>query len=94
MAQKLSQFDPPGYPYVDDKLSSEARRVWSDKISSWMNTEIKAELPNGTPLNSGGYLRTPLPQFFNGTTTAYEVDQAPQVITWTGFPKLVSCPFR
>jgi hypothetical protein len=86
----LDRFDPPGSPYVDDGLSDADKLAWSKQISSWMTTEINAKDENGDPLEGGGgVLRTPLTQFFNGTVTAFDVDQDPVAITWIGFPNLV-----
>ena len=86
----LAEFDPPGYPYVNDGLNQQERQAWSAQVSSWMNTELTAKYPDGTPLTGGDdVLRTPLQQFFNGTITPYDVKQKPVAITWIGFPKLV-----
>ena len=88
--ETLSEFDPPGYPDVDDGLTAEQRLGWSQKISGWMNMEITAVEPDGGPLEGpDGIPRTPLTQFFNGTITAYETTQKPVAITWTAFPNLV-----
>lgn len=88
--QKLARFDPPGYPDVDDGLTDPQKLAWSQKISEWMDSEIAGDdEDSGRP--SG---RTKLPQFFNGTITAYDVTQQPAAITWIGFPNLVSeAPF-
>ncbi|KAF2225803.1 hypothetical protein BDZ85DRAFT_294246 [Elsinoe ampelina] len=87
--ETLAEFDPPGYPSVDDGLTADQRATWStDYIADWMNTEITAKNDDGSPLLGGdNVVRTPLPQFFNGTVTAYDVDQTPVVITWIGFPR-------
>ena len=89
-AQVLPELNPPGWPYVDDGLSAENKAAWSREVSSWMETEITAKNPDGTPLTGGSnVLRTPLTQFFNGTVTAYDTSQPPQTISWIGFPGLV-----
>lgn len=90
----LSAFDPPGYPSVDDKLTPEQRKAWSDTISDWMTLEIEAKSrdKNGKlrPLaGPNGTNRTPLPQFFNGRVTPFNTGQNPIPITWIGFPNLV-----
>ncbi|KAF7539838.1 hypothetical protein G7Z17_g12338 [Cylindrodendrum hubeiense] len=82
--QKLAIFDPPGYPEVDDGLTDSQKLAWSQKISRWMDSEIA-----GKP---GQFGRTKLPQFFNGTVTAYDVAQQPAAITWIGFPNLRDYP--
>ncbi|KAL6402246.1 hypothetical protein AUP68_14714 [Ilyonectria robusta] len=82
--QKLAKFDPPGYPDVDDGLTDPQKLAWSQKISDWMDFEIAGDDESGQ--RSG---RTKLPQFFNGTVTAYDVSQQPAAITWIGFPNLV-----
>ncbi|KAK1750174.1 hypothetical protein QBC47DRAFT_126078 [Echria macrotheca] len=88
--QKLKEFDPPGFPDVDDGLTPEQRQGWSDQISSLMNLEIAAKDSDGNPLpGPDNTNRTPLTQFFNGTVTAFETDQKPVAITWIGFPNLV-----
>ena len=88
--ETLSEFDPPGYPDVDDGLTPEQRLGWSQQISAWMNMEITAIQPDGTPLDGPSDIpRTPLTQFFNGTVTAFETDQKPVSITWIAFPNLV-----
>ncbi|KAK4184364.1 hypothetical protein QBC35DRAFT_391843 [Podospora australis] len=91
----LDEFDPPAYPYVDDGLTPAQKLAWSKQISEWMNTEITATKPNGKPLTFGRdkIPRIPLSQFFNGTVTAYDVDQKPVFITWTGFPNLVAVKY-
>ncbi|KAK4224653.1 hypothetical protein QBC38DRAFT_485047 [Podospora fimiseda] len=90
----LSEFDPPGYPYVDDKLTPAQKLEWSKGISEFMNTEISAKQPDGTPLDGpDNTFRTPLTQFFNGTVTAFDVDQEPVQITWIGFPNIVAVQY-
>lgn len=90
-AQVLPELNPPGWPYVDDGLSAENKAAWSREVSSWMETEITAKNPDGTPLTGGSnVLRTPLTQFFNGTVTAYDTSQPPQTISWIGFPGLIA----
>ncbi|KAH6844692.1 hypothetical protein B0I37DRAFT_433185 [Chaetomium sp. MPI-CAGE-AT-0009] len=87
----LPEFNPPGWPYVDDGLSAEQKATWSQLVSSWMQNEITATNDDGSPLTGGGgVLRTPLTQFFNGTVTAYNTAQEPQTISWTGFPGLIA----
>ncbi|KAK3985451.1 hypothetical protein QBC44DRAFT_250420 [Cladorrhinum sp. PSN332] len=87
----LSEFDPPGFPYVDDNLTPAQKLNWSKQVSEWMNTEITAKQPDGEPLpGPDDTNRTPLPQFFNGTVTAFDVNQDPLQITWTGFPNIVA----
>lgn len=92
--QKLAKFDPPGWPFVDDGLTDPQKLDWSKQISSWMDAEITAKEPDGTPLpGPRGTNRTPLTQFFNGTITAYDTSQKPVAITWIGFPNLVKVRF-
>ena len=88
--QVLPELNPPGWPYVNDGLSAEQKEAWSQLVSSWMQVEITAKNPDGSPLTGGGgIVRTPLAQFFNGTVTAYDTTQPPQTISWTGFPGIV-----
>ena len=89
-AETLKQFDPPGFPYVDDLLPQN-KPIWSNKrVSDWMQQEITAKNDDGTPLQGpNGIDRTPLDQFFNGTITPYETGQTPAAIHWTAFPKKV-----
>ncbi|KAK4462142.1 hypothetical protein QBC42DRAFT_268512 [Cladorrhinum samala] len=90
----LAEFDPPAYPYVDDNLTPAQKLDWSKQISEWMNTEITAKQPDGSSLPGPGDTdRTPLPQFFNGTVTAFDVNQDPLEITWTGFPNIVAVEY-
>ncbi|KAK3368703.1 hypothetical protein B0H63DRAFT_515247 [Podospora didyma] len=92
----LAAFDPPGHPYVDDGLTAPQKLSWSKEISSWMQAEITAQEPDPDHpgktrpvLGPKNIPRTPLAQFFNGTITAFDVDQEPVAITWIGFPNLV-----
>lgn len=76
-ATTIREFSPPGNL---DELTPANRTRWSrDFISKWMDDEIEG--------NQSG--REPLPQFFNGTITAYEIDQAGVNIVWKGFPNRV-----
>ena len=80
----LSSFSPPAFL---DELG-EKQADWSEYyISQWMKDEIKGNVigPNGE------FSRDPLAQFFNGTTTAYDItqDKHPAQITWIAFPKQV-----
>ncbi|SPO00291.1 uncharacterized protein DNG_03136 [Cephalotrichum gorgonifer] len=82
----IPAFNPPGFPYQDDKLNPEQRAAWSDTISEWMTNEI-----NGQFTDKNGMLkplpgpcdtdRTKLPQFFRGTVTPFDVSQKPTPIT-------------
>lgn len=87
----LTEFDPPGFPYVDE-IRSQNKIAWSKtRISDWMQNEITAKNDDGTPLQGpNGIIRTPLDQFFNGTVTPFNTGQAPDPIHWTAFPKRVS----
>jgi hypothetical protein len=79
----------PGFSSPGDlkEFNAETAKFWSEEcISYWMNGEINAD-PH--VVASG---RTPLPQFFNGTVTAFEQTQQPTAITWDAFPKLVLLP--
>jgi hypothetical protein len=87
----IPSFDPPGFPDVNDNLTPALKAAWSKNISSWMNTEINAKDEDGNPLRGPrGSRRTPLPQFFNGTVTAFNTSQSPTPITWIAFPNIVS----
>jgi hypothetical protein len=75
---KLKKFSPPGEL---QELSPDNQTKWSEQyVSRWMEDEIKG--------NASG--RIPLPQFFNGTKTAYDRSQEGIAITWAAFPKRVS----
>jgi hypothetical protein len=88
--QVLPEFNPPGWPDVNDGLSAKQKAAWSQLVSSWMQTEITAKNDDGSPLiGGGGVVRTPLTQFFNGTVTPYATTQPPQTVSWIGFPGLV-----
>ncbi|KAH8427107.1 uncharacterized protein LDX57_004824 [Aspergillus melleus] len=74
---KLPRFSPPGN--LDD-LTETNKEEWSSKyISKWMNDEIAGRVEG----------REPLPQFFNGTVTAYDQSQEPVEISWNAFPAKV-----
>lgn len=90
-ASVLTEFDPPGFPYVDD-LQPQNKITWSrTRVSDWMQNEITATNDDGTPLQGpNGINRTPLDQFFNGTVTAFETGQKADPIHWAAFPKRVS----
>ncbi|KAF8245563.1 hypothetical protein K440DRAFT_555517 [Wilcoxina mikolae CBS 423.85] len=50
-----------------------------------MNDEIAGGGPGPC-----GKARTPLPQFFNGTITAFDTTQTPKVVSWNGFPNRIA----
>ncbi|KIW87786.1 uncharacterized protein Z519_11760 [Cladophialophora bantiana CBS 173.52] len=75
-AETLPSFSSPGN--VDD-LSPQNRAGWSALMSGWIDLEIQRGTGSGSPLT----------QFFNGTVTAYNQNQAGATITWTGFPNKV-----
>ena len=77
-ASVIAEFSPPGNI---DELTVENKSLWSrDCISKWMDDEIAGNVSDE---------RTPLSQFFNGTLTAYDIDQAGVDIAWVGFPNRV-----
>ncbi|KAI0096804.1 hypothetical protein GGR51DRAFT_578640 [Nemania sp. FL0031] len=79
----LERFSPPGYPYVDDELTSDQGNAWSAQISDWMDAEITPKMPDPP-------CRIPLTQFFNGCKTPFDLDQPPASISWIAFPKRVT----
>ena len=80
-ASKLPEFSPPGN--LPD-LTQENKSLWSKtRISQWIDDEIAGRQPG----------RTPLKQFFNGTTTAYQTGQNGVEITWNGFPNKITKAF-
>ena len=86
----LTAYSPPAN--LSD-LTDNNKQLWSEQnIAHWIQSEIDAKDPDtGEPLAGPDNIpRTPLSQFFNGTVTAYDVDQAPIVIDWKAFPNLVS----
>ena len=85
----LSTYSPPAK--LSD-LTDENKKLWSEhNIAHWIQSEIDAIDPDtGKALTGPDNIpRTPLSQFFNGTVTAYDVDQAATPIEWIAFPNLV-----
>lgn len=85
----LSTYSPPAN--LSD-LTDDNKQLWSEhNISHWIQSEINAIDPNtGKALEGPDNIpRTPLSQFFNGTVTAYDVDQAATSNDWIAFPNLV-----
>ena len=85
----LSAYSPPAN--LSD-LTDENKQRWSEQnIAHWIQSEIDAIDPDtGEPLTGPDNIpRTPLSQFFNGTVTAFDVDQAASPIHWKAFPNLV-----
>lgn len=81
--QTLSAHSPPAN--LND-LSKANKEIWSEKrISAWMAQEIDGGIPGPC-----GKPRTALSQFFDGTVTAFNVDQTPiATIHWTAFPNRI-----
>ena len=79
----LPEHSPPAY--LDD-LTPDNKKLWSKNvISAYMAQEIQGGLPGPC-----GSTRSPLSQFFDGTVTAFDVDQTPvSNIQWIGFPNQV-----
>ena len=90
----LNAYSPPGH--LSD-LTDGNKQLWSKQnIARWIQCEIDAVDPQhpSKPLSGAyGLPRTPLAQFFNGTVTAFDVDQTPAVIDWTAFPNLVGATY-
>lgn len=94
-ASTIPAFNPPGFPFQDDQLDARQRAAWSDTIAEWITNEISGQYrdengdlqPLPGPCNTD---RTKLPQFFNGTVTPFNTAQKPALISWIGFPNLVS----
>lgn len=87
--RKLSAYSPPAN--LSD-LTDNNKQLWSEhNIAHWIQSEIDAIDPaTGKALTGPDNIpRTPLSQFFNGTVTAYDVDQAATPIDWKAFPNLV-----
>jgi hypothetical protein len=81
-ASTLPSFSPPGN--LDD-LVEKNKEIWSEqRIGKWMDDEIAGGM-NG-PCKKP---RTPLPQFFNGTVTAFEGGQH-KTVDWNAFPNQVT----
>jgi hypothetical protein len=81
-AETLPTFRPPGdLP----ELNAQSRQLWSKNfISKWMDDEIAGNVDDPFVVK-----RDPLTQFFNGTITAYDVQQEPIAIQWKAFPHSV-----
>ena len=92
----LTAYSPPAN--LSD-LTDKNKKLWSEhNIAHWIQSEIDAIDPDtGKPLTGPDNIpRTTLSQFFNGTVTAYDVDQAAIAIPWKAFPNLVrtTCVWR
>lgn len=73
----LKRFNPPAY--LTD-FEAKGLTEWSDTVENWFKLEIAGE-----QTDSYGP-RTKLTHFFNGRKTAFDQDQKPTPITWSGFP--------